>query len=33
VQLDEYDELAAKASRYKILGGVELMLWFDGEAT
>ena len=34
VQLDENDELAAKAARYKRLGqtGNELMLWFEGEA-
>jgi hypothetical protein len=32
VQLDEYDELAARATRYKILDGVEIVLWFEGEA-
>lgn len=32
VQLDEHDELAAQATRYKILDGVELVLWFEGEA-
>jgi hypothetical protein len=34
VQLDENDELAARALRYKRIGhsGRELVLWFDGEA-
>lgn len=32
VQLDEHDELAERASRYKILNGIEIVLWFEGEA-
>lgn len=33
VQLDERDELAAQAVRYKIIGkGSEIVLWFEGQA-
>ena len=32
VQLDEHDELAKQATRYKILNGMEIVLWFEGKA-